>query len=81
MLRLRGAYEEVEAEALRACEELRPWLRREFGWPLTALGAIRLCRGDLAGAREAFLAAHESAWDPHPGLALVRLAEGERPRR
>lgn len=76
ILRLRGDYPEAEREALLACEELRPYLRREFGWPLTELGHIRLRRGDLPGAREAFLAAHTLGWDPEPGLALLYLAEG-----
>jgi hypothetical protein len=30
MLRLSGPCDQAEAEALRACEELRPWMRREF---------------------------------------------------
>jgi tetratricopeptide (TPR) repeat protein len=77
ILRLRGAHAEAEEEALRACEELRPYLRREFGWPLTELGRIRLRKGDLAGAEEAFLAAQQAGWDPQPGLALTCLARGE----
>lgn len=77
ILRLRGTCEEAEREALRACEELRPWMRREFGWPLAELGTIRLRRGDLDGAEEALLAAHEHAWEPQPGLALLRLAQGD----
>jgi hypothetical protein len=52
-------------------------MRREFGWPLTELGTIRLRRGDLAGAEEAFRAASTNGWDPQPGLALLRLARGE----
>ena len=47
ILRLRGSWAEAEKEALVACEELRPYLRREFGWPLTELGRIRLRRGDV----------------------------------
>ena len=47
-----------------ACEELRPYLRRELGWPLTELGRIRLHKGDIAGAEEALLAAHRAGWDP-----------------
>jgi tetratricopeptide (TPR) repeat protein len=77
ILRLRGACGEAETEALGACEELRPYLRREMGWPLSELGRIRLCRGDVAGAEEAFLAAQRGGWDPQPGLALVRLAQGD----
>ena len=38
ILRLRGRCEEAEIEVSAACEELRPYLRRELGWPLTELG-------------------------------------------
>jgi tetratricopeptide (TPR) repeat protein len=79
ILRLRGCCLEAEQEALGACEELRPYLRREFGWPLTELGQIRLRTGDIRGAEDAFVAAHEAGWDPQPGLALVRLAQGDVP--
>jgi ATP/maltotriose-dependent transcriptional regulator MalT len=71
ILRLRGSCDEAEKEALRACEELRPYLRRELGWPLSELGRIRLVKGDVEGAEASFRAAHESGWDPEPGLALV----------
>lgn len=77
MLRLRGALGDAEEEAFHACDELRPFLRREFGWPLTELGLIRLQRGDLNGADEAFVQAHRAGWDPHPGLALLHLERGD----
>jgi tetratricopeptide (TPR) repeat protein len=77
ILRLRGSCDEAESEALAACEELRPYLRRELGWPLTELGRIRLRRRDIEGAERALLAAHRAGWDPQPGLAMVQLAKGE----
>jgi hypothetical protein len=77
ILRLRGACNEAERVALGACDELRPYLRREMGWPLTELGRIRLRTGDIEGAEEALLAADRVGWDPQPGLALVRLAQGD----
>jgi tetratricopeptide (TPR) repeat protein len=77
ILRLRGACDEAEREALVACEELRPYLRREMGWPLSELGRIRLRKGDIDGAEEALLAAHRVGWEPQPGLALVCLARGD----
>jgi tetratricopeptide (TPR) repeat protein len=77
ILRLRGACDEAEREALVACDELSPYLRREMGWPLSELGRIRLRLGDIDGAEEAFLAAHRAGWEPQPGLALVRLAQGD----
>jgi len=77
ILRVSGPADAAEAEALGACDELRPWMRREFGWPLAELGTIRLRMGDLDGASEAFAAAHEHVWCPHPGMALVVLARGD----
>src|SRR5215208_1051955 len=77
ILRLRGACDDAEREALAACDELRPYLRREMGWPLSELGRIRLGKGDLDGAEEALLAAHRAGWEPQPGLALVSLARGD----
>ena len=41
------------------------------------IGEIRRLRGDLTGAEEAFRRAHELGRDPQPGLALVRLAQGQ----
>jgi len=77
LLRIHGDLAAAEREAEAACEELRPYLRREFGWPLTELGTIRLRRGDLTGAQTAFLEAHRAGWDPQPGLGLLRLQAGE----
>jgi tetratricopeptide (TPR) repeat protein len=77
ILRLRGSYDEAETEALGACEELRPYLRRELGWPLSELARIRLRKGDVEGAEQALLATHHAGWNPQPGLALVRLAQGD----
>jgi len=77
LLRMSGPCDAAEREALKACDELRPWLRREYGWPLVELGMARLRRGDLAGAEEAFLGAGEHSWPTHPGLALLRLEQGD----
>jgi tetratricopeptide (TPR) repeat protein len=77
ILRLRGSLNEAERQAVEACDELRPYLRREMGWPLTELGRIRLQKGDVGGAEDAFRAAHQVGWDPQPGLALVHLTRGD----
>ncbi len=77
LLRVAGPADAAEREALQACTELAPWMRREYGWPLVELGNIRLRKGDLVGAEEAFLAAHDLAWPAEPGLALLRLAQGD----
>jgi hypothetical protein len=77
LLRLSGPLDEAEEEALGACADLRPWMRREYGWPLVELGNVRLRRGDLVGAETAFTEALSRAWCPQPGLALVHLARGD----
>ncbi len=77
VLRMSGTCDLAEAEAIAACDELRPWMRREYGWPLVELGNIRFRTGDLDGAEEAYQEALEHAWSPQPGLALVYLARGD----
>lgn len=77
LLRQSGPGSAAEAEALAACAELRPWMRREYGWPLTELGTIRLRRGDVSGAMDAFDAAESHGWAPQPGAALLTLACGD----
>ena len=77
ILRLRGACRDAEREVRRAVEEIRTYAKPDLGWPLNELGLIRLRLGDLTGAEEAFLQAHEAAWEPQPGLALLRLAQGD----
>jgi class 3 adenylate cyclase len=75
--RLRGRLAEAESEALHALEEVRTYVRLERGWPLYEIGTIRMRLGDLAGAERAFLEANELGWEPQPGLALLRLAQGD----
>jgi class 3 adenylate cyclase len=77
ILRLRGEWADAEVEARGASQELRRYSRSDVGWPSAELGQIRLRMGNLAGAEEAFLEAHELGWDPNPGLALLRLARGD----
>ncbi len=77
IFRFRGSLDRAEEELSIACDELRPYVRRELGWPLTELGRVRLRKRDLDGAEEALLAAHDVGWDAQPGLALVQLARGD----
>ena len=76
LLRISGPGAAAEEEAIAACNELRPWMRREFGWPLVELGNARLRIGDLDGAEDAYLEAHRRAWSPVPGIALLRMEQG-----
>jgi DNA-binding CsgD family transcriptional regulator len=73
---LQGDWTRAEAEAMRAAEELSfsPSLVAEA---LYEIGDIRRRLGDLAGAEEAFGRAHQLGFEPQPGLALLRLAQGK----
>lgn len=75
--RFRGAWQQAEVEARGAYEELRAFMVPYAAEALYVLGETRLCRGDLVEARDAFRQAHELGREPNPGLALLRLAEGD----
>ena len=78
ILRLRGWWAEAERDARQACTELT-----DFGLPVLAaegfneVGLIRLRMGDNSAAEEAFRQAHEAGSSAHPGMSLLRLAEGK----
>ena len=74
---LRGSWHDAEQEARRAAEELRDFNVSYAAEALYRIGEIRLSRGDLREASDAFREAHELGREPHPGLALLRLAEGK----
>jgi len=77
VMRFRGALAEAERDALDAAEELLASAPRFAGWAFHELGEIRRRRGDRTGAAEAFGRADELGFDPQPGLALMRLDEGD----
>lgn len=78
IMRLRGWWAEAEQDARQACDEL-------IGHGIPALaangfnevGIIRVRMGDLPAAEDAFRQAHELGSDAMPGLALLRLAQGQ----
>ena len=77
VIRLQGAWQEAELEARSAYEELRGFNVGYAAAAIYVIGETRLCRGDLVEARDAFQQAHELGREPNPGLALLRLAEGD----
>jgi ATP/maltotriose-dependent transcriptional regulator MalT len=77
VLGLLGEWEEAEREIRSAVGELATFKPASAAEAHYALGEILLRRGDLAGAEYSFRRAHELGRDPQPGLALVRLAQGE----
>jgi ATP/maltotriose-dependent transcriptional regulator MalT len=74
---LRGDWSQAEAEAMRAAQELMSHDSAMAGEAFYETGEVRRRLGDLAGAEEAFEHAHELGFEPHPGLALLRLAQGK----
>jgi class 3 adenylate cyclase len=77
IFRLRGAWAEAEQEARRACGELMDHGLSAFaGDGFYEVGEIRLRMGDVASAETAFQQANELGRDPQPGLALLRMAQG-----
>jgi class 3 adenylate cyclase len=76
VLRWRGAWNEAEADARVGCAEIGGNLLH-LGIAEYEMGEIRLRKGDLQAAEEAFERAHEMGRPPYPGLALVRLAQGK----
>lgn len=77
VLRVRGAWQEAEHEAARACADVAHLHVGTVAEGHYELGEVRRQRGDRAGAEDAYRRAHELGRDPQPGLALLRLAEGD----
>jgi class 3 adenylate cyclase len=78
VLRLRGHWAAAEHEATGARDDFLTFgLKVQVAEALAEIGEIRLRLGDLARAEEAFREAHEHGWDPQPGQALLKLAQGQ----
>ncbi|HEY4230130.1 MAG TPA: LuxR family transcriptional regulator, partial [Thermoanaerobaculia bacterium] len=77
ILQLNGAWPAALAEARRATEHLsRTSDRQAAASALYQQAEVHRLEGDFAEAQKAYRAASRDGWDPQPGLALLRLAEG-----
>jgi ATP/maltotriose-dependent transcriptional regulator MalT len=76
VLALRGAWTEAEAEMRRAHQQLLPHKPQGAGEASYGVGEVLRRRGDLSEAEQAFVQAQQLGWDPQPGMALLRLAQG-----
>ena len=78
LMLLHGEWTEAVAEARRACERLSdPAGQAGLGAAFYQLGELHRLRGEAAEAEEAYRDAVRLGRRPQPGLALLRLAEGE----
>ena len=77
IMRLSGAWHDAEKQARQAHDELLDFEVGAAAQALYEIGEIRLRMGDLQTAEDSFRQAHELGRDPQPGLALLRLAQGD----
>ena len=75
-LRSRGEWDQAEEQAVRACAELSTLNVANAAAGHAEIGEIRRRLGDLDGAEDAFRRAEQLSGHPQPGLALLRLAQG-----
>jgi len=77
ILQLDGAWLDALQEARRAGERFALQMNQvAAGEALYRQGEIHRLRGELSDAEEAYRDASRCGWEPQPGLALLRLAEG-----
>ena len=78
ILQLRGAWPAALEEAKRAHERCRRSMNRlAAGQAAYQQAEVLRRQGDLAGAEAAYREANACGREPQPGLALLRLAQGE----
>ena len=76
IMQFNGAWPEALAEAGRACERCQQSARRPPGAALYQQAEIYRLRGESVKADEAYRDASRLGYEPQPGLALLRLAQG-----
>jgi DNA-binding CsgD family transcriptional regulator/tetratricopeptide (TPR) repeat protein len=76
VMQLGGAWTEAFEEARRASVRLTQARGGDAGHAAYQQGEIHRLRGEMAEAEQAFALATERGRDPHPGLALLHMAQG-----
>ena len=76
ILCLQGAWQDALVETRRVCERAEDCDRVPPGGAFYQQGEIHRLRGEATLAEECYRAASRRGFDPQPGLALLRLAQG-----
>jgi DNA-binding CsgD family transcriptional regulator len=78
IMQLHGEWREALEEARRAGERfVRTPNETAAAQALYQQGEVRRLQGEFAAAEEAYRQASRSGWEPQPGMALLRLAQGD----
>ena len=77
IMTLTGAWQTAMDEAERACERLAARHDPAIGDALYEQAELHRLRGDFSAAETLYVEAGEHGREPQPGLALVRLAQGQ----
>ncbi len=77
VMQLQGAWQAALEELQQACERLQGVLNQRLaGSALYRQGEIQRLQGKFTNAEDAYRAASRVGFEPQPGLALLRLAQG-----
>jgi tetratricopeptide (TPR) repeat protein len=76
LMQQHGEWPDAEAEARRACDELREVHVYTTAQGYYERGEIKRLTGDYTAAEELFRQANQLGFNPQPGLARLRLAQG-----
>ena len=76
IMQLHGAWRDAIEEARRACERVRGTEQQPPAMAFYQQAEVHRLRGEFEAADEAYRNASQRGCDPQPGLALLRLAQG-----
>jgi DNA-binding CsgD family transcriptional regulator len=78
IMQLRGAWRDALEEARRAGRRFAETMNPAAGLALYRQGELHRLQGEFPAAERAYREASRCGWEPQPGLAQLRLAQGRR---